>query len=966
MVLPTQITFAETPSVLSFTLKIPGISSKKADVLISRHYLKVNSAPYFWDADLRGDVDFSSGATTVKINAGIVQLSIPKNPNSQGLWGGFKLEPNVAFQNDAISVAALSRQEIAERRKASIAEQAEWSAEKDRRRSSLKHENISKAQNDQWKLDREVREWIDGQKEVERRTAEEYIYGGKNAEAPKVWNARQTSCNTLKKIPEGSEEEEVEEEQRVERREKAEIEEDMTAEVSESEESDPDLIFDDDKTAVKEIFPPPRSKRPAVAQKKTEDDKKEKGEKEVAPGRAGRSPGAAMQGNSRVELKFTKRENPNLPAREGKEREPPLPKDVKAGAGRGEEGRADDPVWLKDRGDSLASRGDFRGAVNAYSEALLKASNAACFANRSLCRLHLGDFEECLNDIQFALEIIAMKQRGDKNKPAPPADPEDNALKARVHWRAGVVLLWLGDFDRSLRNLRQATDVQGGLSGDESAEAFRDLQAVERLQGAQTLKEEGDSLLKEALGVKSEADRREKAQGERDQALLESKRLAGCAVEFYKAALQTGGDHPVLLANLSHALLEAGETEEGLATSDRTLSLLSKWNLPFCPGRAPAFHYLQHAAAGVKAAVEDEDPQQKKKDDEGNADPKSEVAKGGKGFAEPSASHPLVRPWRKLEFRVRMRRGTALETDGRLPEALEEARRALTLEPVNPSARSLRDRVVDAAALGGLPKSEDSLAGVGKPSSSESLPEVPVTSVGSTEGSRNVEKKQDEDEGDSEDSDGETEEGTDRVGKETEILKDTASRISEVLAAASASLTRTPPDFEGALVLLEAASRRTEAARRSAVLRRGAAAAGGNVEVEKETREVAATLRSLSLRAHANASLCCQKTGRLQGCVAKANLAIEHGQALRELQGGALATGPLKMMAAASQRKLWALKQLLKDEKAAEAEREAKELAEELLSVQREEKAEAEHKKTAVPSPAQVDSLVEVSSHILN
>jgi tetratricopeptide (TPR) repeat protein len=65
------------------------------------------------------------------------------------------------------------------------------------------------------------------------------------------------------------------------------------------------------------------------------------------------------------------------------------------------------PVFLKDKGDSLYGKGNFRGALNAYSRALqIDPDHLPSLANRSACWLKLGDAEQCVDDCGAALAQV--------------------------------------------------------------------------------------------------------------------------------------------------------------------------------------------------------------------------------------------------------------------------------------------------------------------------------------------------------------------------------------------------------------------------------------------------------------------------------------------------------------------------------------------------------------------------------
>lgn len=55
------------------------------------------------------------------------------------------------------------------------------------------------------------------------------------------------------------------------------------------------------------------------------------------------------------------------------------------------------PLFLKDKGDSMHKAGNYRAALNAYSKALkMDTSLTACYCNRSLTHMKLQDYRQAL------------------------------------------------------------------------------------------------------------------------------------------------------------------------------------------------------------------------------------------------------------------------------------------------------------------------------------------------------------------------------------------------------------------------------------------------------------------------------------------------------------------------------------------------------------------------------------------
>ena len=78
----------ETGTVVSVVVKLPGLVSKRPDVLVADAYVKVNAAPYLFAADLRHDVD--ADASEVRVGSGEVTFTLVKR-EAGVVWGGLAL-----------------------------------------------------------------------------------------------------------------------------------------------------------------------------------------------------------------------------------------------------------------------------------------------------------------------------------------------------------------------------------------------------------------------------------------------------------------------------------------------------------------------------------------------------------------------------------------------------------------------------------------------------------------------------------------------------------------------------------------------------------------------------------------------------------------------------------------------------------------------------------------------------------
>ena len=82
------------------------------------------------------------------------------------------------------------------------------------------------------------------------------------------------------------------------------------------------------------------------------------------------------------------------------------------------------PLWMKQQGDAFFKNGDYRSAINAYTEAVDGSDRqyVAAFSNRAAARLKLGQPKLALNDCNEALALIA----------DPIVSPEVGRMKTRL------------------------------------------------------------------------------------------------------------------------------------------------------------------------------------------------------------------------------------------------------------------------------------------------------------------------------------------------------------------------------------------------------------------------------------------------------------------------------------------------------------------------------------------------------
>lgn len=76
----------------------------------------------------------------------------------------------------------------------------------------------------------------------------------------------------------------------------------------------------------------------------------------------------------------------------------------------GQDVSEEDPVWLKAKGDDFFRSGDVRSAINAYSAAIdADESFIQCYSNRAICYLQIQLFAQCKLDCDKAIQLIHEK-----------------------------------------------------------------------------------------------------------------------------------------------------------------------------------------------------------------------------------------------------------------------------------------------------------------------------------------------------------------------------------------------------------------------------------------------------------------------------------------------------------------------------------------------------------------------------
>ncbi|KAL7544394.1 hypothetical protein ACHAWF_007776 [Thalassiosira exigua] len=199
-----------------------------------------------------------------------------------------------------------------------------------------------------------------------------------------------------------------------------------------------------------------------------------------------------------------------------------------------------DPAWLNAKGDEFYGKGDFRSAINAYTEALeADGTMVRTLGNRAACYLDLREGPYCIEDCLEALKLMdsAGSQVG--------AGLERAQFRKTTHVRLALAHCLGEDYSNAMKHFATATE----LDGRDEAVA-KCVPRLETLMEASKWKAEADGLF-------SEGD------------LLEAK-------ESYARALSSDPSHVKALMNRSACHLAMERSLDCIDDCTRAVELLSK------------------------------------------------------------------------------------------------------------------------------------------------------------------------------------------------------------------------------------------------------------------------------------------------------------------------------------------------------------------------------------------------------
>ncbi|KAJ3071435.1 hypothetical protein HK102_006442, partial [Quaeritorhiza haematococci] len=154
-----DFSWSETPTTIDIEIPVKGVLPSKADIYSNESYIKVNSAPYFFELDLSHSVNPEESVATVGND--VVRFSLKKTEPQ--LWGTAKYTPR-------------SKEELRERRDAAVqkalARADEIRKSKSEERARQQRQLIEK----QIEVERQARAKVQALKDQEKMQAEAALY----------------------------------------------------------------------------------------------------------------------------------------------------------------------------------------------------------------------------------------------------------------------------------------------------------------------------------------------------------------------------------------------------------------------------------------------------------------------------------------------------------------------------------------------------------------------------------------------------------------------------------------------------------------------------------------------------------------------------------------------------------------------------------------------------------------------
>ena len=214
-----------------------------------------------------------------------------------------------------------------------------------------------------------------------------------------------------------------------------------------------------------------------------------------------------------------------------------------------------DPTWMKAKGDDFFRGGDFRSAINAYSEAIeMDEHMIGCYANRAACYLKLNMPIDCQADCSTGISEILGYMGENKIQ-----DVEESyqSTLIKLYLRRSVATTQTGNFADGLKDCRSARDGVDEMWLSKNRETPKginieqigaDIERLEKLVYADLLKKEADTL----FGGRNIED----------------------AIKKYTEAIEIVPCHVSCLSNRSACHMALGDMESTVADCTSALSVL--------------------------------------------------------------------------------------------------------------------------------------------------------------------------------------------------------------------------------------------------------------------------------------------------------------------------------------------------------------------------------------------------------
>jgi len=379
-ILVKDYNWSETLDTVTINVPLKGVNSKKADIFCSDEFIKVNFPPFLFEALLFAEIE--EERSTAKIRDGLITFTLKKRESC--LW-----EQLLSVYKDDKAYVLKKKQEAIDRVQ-------QRNVEIGKEKLKLKDQTKKFALKKMMQLEESDRSRIATIKESEREKVTAELNSWKDVKMQENIEERIRLVDELAKAKLAAVDKENNDSS-------TDIfSHDEVAELPES--CITELSSDDDEDMLQAIEE--KKKYSSNTESDLQKDEQLK-KKQSSLSRAG----PRKTGN--IQINFTPRSFPT-PQRESK-----LPEEtewLKKQAKARKQMEIDDPdlalhekdpVWLKDKGNSLFASENFLGAINAYNLAIrIQPGMPILYLNRAACHLKLRNLYKAAEDCGTALELM--------------------------------------------------------------------------------------------------------------------------------------------------------------------------------------------------------------------------------------------------------------------------------------------------------------------------------------------------------------------------------------------------------------------------------------------------------------------------------------------------------------------------------------------------------------------------------